>query len=603
MKPVGRQSFADTGWRHWHAALLAMCVGTAALAQVPDRRARPDEKPEAEQRRQRDPQEPAAPAVDPNRGSGLSAVTPAEPWKDPGPPLPVPDRWRLLETLELLPQRWYDPYAQNVLKGDKPVAGKDGFITLLAVSDTVFEPRRLPTPVGPQASSQAGSTDVFGSGEQWVSSQTFIASFVYVKGNTTFRPPDFEFHLTPAYNFNYVESEEQRLLEVDPRGGDNRDDQHLGLQELFVDFHLRDVSDRYDFDSVRFGIQPFSTDFRGFLFQDSQLAARLFGTRANNRYQYNVAWIRRLEKDTNSGLNDADEPLRNDDFYVVNLYAQDWPVLGHTSQLIAAHNRNRERHLFFDDNGFLARPLSFGNERPRSYEVTYLGYNGDGHFGRLNLTSSCYWALGRESAGPFRDAPGDIRAAFAALEASVDVDWTRLRATLLWASGENDPFDDEANGYDAVFENPIIAGADTSFWIRQPVPLIGGGVVALSARNGVLNSLRHSKEHGQSNFTNPGIQLAGLGTDHDLLPQLRLSANANYLAFDRTAVLEVARNQGRIDREIGWDLSTALIWRPFMQQNVVFRLSGAVLVPGAGFKDLYPDETPYSVLANLILAY
>jgi hypothetical protein len=185
----------------------------------------------------------------------------------------------------------------------------------------------------------------------------------------------------------------------------------------------------------------------------------------------------------------------------------------------------------------------------------------------------------------------------------MDFDWTRTRASLLWGSGENDPYDDEANGYDAVFENPIIAGADTSFWIRQPVPLIGGGVVALSARNGVLNSLRHSKEHGQSNFTNPGIRLAGLGADFDLTPQLRLSLNANHLWFDDTTVLEVARNQGGIDTDIGWDLSTAVIWRPFMQQNIVVRVSGATLLPGDGFKELFPDQEPYSVLTNLILTY
>jgi hypothetical protein len=409
--------------------------------------------------------------------------------------------------------------------------------------------------------------------------------------------------VTPVYNFNYVESEEQRLLQIDPRLGDNRDDQHLGLQELFVDFHLRNVSDRYDFDSVRFGIQPFTTDFRGFLFQDNQLMARLFGTRLNNRVQYNVAWIRRLEKDTNSGLNDQNRALRDDDFYVVNAYLQDFPVLGHTSQAIVAHNRNTETDAFYDNNGFLARPLVFGNERPREYDVTYVGYNGDGHFGRLNLTSSFYWAFGEESAGPFRDSPGDIRAAFAALEASLDFDWTRARASLLWGSGENDPFDDEANGFDAVFENPIFAGADTSFWIRQPVPLVGGGVVALSARNGVLNSLRHSKEHGQSNFANPGIQLAGVGADFDLTPELRFSLNANQLWFDDTAVLEAARNQGTIDREIGLDLSAAVIWRPFMQQNVIVRLSGAMLMPGAGFEQLFPDETPYSVLTNVVLTY
>ncbi|HUR39944.1 MAG TPA: hypothetical protein VM240_02145 [Verrucomicrobiae bacterium] len=574
------------------AALALLLVCGSAVAQG-DLRQRPGDKPATK----------SAPAPDPNRASELKAVPPAEQWKDPGPALAVPDRWRLLETLDLLPERWYDPYRQNQLKGDKPVIGDDGFVNLVVVSDTVYEPRRLPTPVGAQSTSQPGATGIFGGGEQWVSSQSLLFSFVYLKGDTTFKPPDFEFHFTPVYNFNYVETRERRALEIDPRGGDNRSDAHLGLQELFVDVHLRNVSPRYDFDSFRFGVQPFTSDFRGFLFQDSQLAARLFGTRDNNRWQYNLAWVRRLEKDTNSGLNDAGRSLRDDDLYVANVYLQDFPVLGHTSQGIVAHNRNDETDLFYDNNGFLARPVALGNERPRDYQVTYLGYNGDGHFGRLNLTSSVYGALGSESAGPFRDSPGDIRAAFAAVEGSIDYDWSRVRGTLLWGSGENDPFDDEANGFDAVFENPIIAGADTSYWIRQPVPLIGGGGVALSARNGVLNSLRHSKEHGQSNFTNPGIQLAGLGGDFDLLPELRLTANANHLWFDRTAVLEVARNQGSIDRAIGWDLSVALIWRPFMQQNAVVRLSGAVLEPGAGFRDLFPDETPYSVLFNLVLTY
>ena len=71
-------------------------------------------------------------------------------------------------------------------------------------------------------------------------------------------------------------------------------------------------SDRYDFDSVRVGIQPFQADFRGFLFNDNQLGIRLFGNRDNNRFQYNLAAFWRLEKDTNSGLNDVDQRPRDD---------------------------------------------------------------------------------------------------------------------------------------------------------------------------------------------------------------------------------------------------------------------------------------------------
>ena len=104
------------------------------------------------------------------------------------------------------------------------------------------------------------------------------------------------------------------------------------MQEAFIDYHLRNVSDRYDFDSVRVGIQPFQFDFRGFLFNDQQLGVRLFGNRDNNRFQYNLAAFWRLEKDTNSGLNDVIQPPRDDWVLHANLYRQDFPFVGLTSQ-------------------------------------------------------------------------------------------------------------------------------------------------------------------------------------------------------------------------------------------------------------------------------
>ncbi len=58
---------------------------------------------------------------------------------------------------------------------------------------------------------------------------------------------------------------------------------------------------------------------------------------------------------------------------------------------------------------------------------------------------------------------------------------------------------------------------------------------------------------------NPGTVLLGAGVDLELTPQIRLSFNANYLAFATTQVLEVARHQQGIDKSIGVDLSAALI--------------------------------------------
>lgn len=519
------------------------------------------------------------------------------------PVVAVPDRWRIVDAL--YGTNLWDPYNRNVLKGDRPVRNGDEFFAVTAISDTVLQTQRSPTPVGFQSSDRPDSNDIFGRSRQEVFVETLLVELVYYKGSTVFKPPDYEFRITPAFQYNRVQVEELLALNVDPARGRTRNDRHFGLQTAFYDYHIRNVSDHYDFDSVRVGIQPYTHDFRGFLFIDQPFGVRLFGTRNNNIFQYNLGLFRRLEKDTNSGLNDLGASPRKDDVLVANLYWQDLFVLGLNSQFSLLHNRNREDgEFYFDNNGFIARPASFGDERPRKYDVTYLGYSLDGHIERLNISGSAYYAFGRDRNGPFSSEPSDIRAHFIAAEASMDFSWIRPRLSLLHASGDGDPFDNRARGFDAVFENPLFAGADTSYWIRQSVPLIGGGRVALSGRNGLLNSLRSTKEQGQSNFVNPGLGLFGAGVDLDLTPELRLSFNANGLWFDRTEVLEVARQQADIPRHIGTDVSAALIWRPFMTQNVVFRLSYAALLPGDGYKALFPDQgRPHSMLANLVLTY
>jgi hypothetical protein len=524
--------------------------------------------------------------------------------------LPVPDRWRIME---LLGQKdhWWDPYNSNTIKGDKPYEkfsrwGPDWFLNLGAVSDTLVEARRLPIPAGAQSSQRPGSNNVFGRGSQLALVETVILSASVIKGNTTFKPPDYEFKFTGAFNVNHTRLDEVRALNINPQKGTVRADTHFGVQEAFADVHLRNLSDRYDFESLRVGIQPFISDFRGFLFNDLPFGIRLFGNRDNNQWQYNLGWFRRLEKDTNSGLNDIFRRWRSDDVFVANAFRQDWPVLGHTTQASLLYNRNREGDQgdYYDRNGFKIRPAVVGDVRPHNYDVVYAGLSGDGHFGRWNLTSSAYLALGRASYDPIARRSQRILAGFAAAELSRDFDWLRVRATGIYASADKDPFDGVSNGFDAILENPQIAGADTSFWIRQAIPLIGGGGVALSGRNGVLPSLRSSKDQGQSNFVNPGLVLLGLGADADIAPQWRLIGNVSLLSFGDTSVLKYLRNQGGISRFIGTDISAAVQYRPFMTQNLVFNGSIAFLQPGPAYRQLFPSgKRPYSVLANLLLTF
>jgi hypothetical protein len=549
----------------------------------------------------------------------IGAVRPPPPEAFPADQIPVPDRWRLIQSLGLVKERWFDPYHQNTYKGDRPINRKkvpwlpikedDWFFVASAVSDTVVEPRTFPIPVGVQTTERPRSLDVFGKDTSQVYSQTFIIGAALIKGLTAYKPPDIEYRVTLAYNMNYVNVPERRVLFVEPSKPSDRFDHFLGVQELFIDYHLRNVSDRYDFDSVRVGIQPFQSDFRGFLFNDLQLGYRLFGNRDNNRFQYNLAVFWRLEKDTNSGLNSVVQRPRDDFVFVANAYRQDFPVVGLTSQITAVYNMNREgNNVEIDDNGFPNRPALLGTLRGRNYDVVYLGYNADGRIGRINLTGSAYLALGEDRNSFFTGQKANIRAFFGAAELSYDVDWMRFRLSGLYASGDKRPYDNKETGFDAIFENPVFAGADTSYWIRQTIPFAGGGrAISVNGRNGILNSLRSSKEQGQSNFNNPGTMLLGAGADFDITPKFRLSANANHLWFQNTSSLQALRVEGSIPKSIGWDLSAAAIWRPKAIQNVVFRLSGAVLEPGKGFRDLFTNEPRnaryYSVLANAILSY
>ncbi|HVR92184.1 MAG TPA: hypothetical protein VHG29_13975 [Novosphingobium sp.] len=627
------------------AALLLPLVLQAAPAEMP---------PLPEPQLSVEPEEPAPPPLDPEviegrRRPGYVAPLPDAVTQDnpgairaprpeafPTDRFPVPDRWRILTGLcpaksaDQSPFAIYsnlrevchsqgDPYHQNTLKGDHPIdrakvpwlpiKGDDWFFVANLTSDTVIEPRTFPIPVGVQTTERGQSLDVFGRDASYVLSQTFIASASLIKGSTAFKPPEIEYRLTLAFNLNYVNVPEKRVLFVEPSKPSHRYDQFLGVQEAFIDYHIRNVSDRYDFDSVRVGIQPFQNDFRGFLFNDQQLGIRLFGNRDNNRVQYNLALFWRLEKDTNSGLNNLTESPRDDFVGIANLYRQDFLIPGLTSQLSVTYNRNREAgSIHVDDNGFPVRPALLGTLRGRDYDVVYLGYSADGRIGRVNVSAASYFALGKDRNSFFTDRPANIRAGFAAAELSYDKDWMRFRLSGLYASGDGDPNDDKETGFDAIFENPIFAGADTSYWIRQTIPFAGGGrAVAINGRNGILNSLRSSKEEGQSNFNNPGTLLVGVGGDFDLTPALRVSANANHLWFQNTAVLQKLRNEGSIPKAIGWDLSAAAIWRPRATQNIVLRLSAAALLPGAGFRDLFANEGRHrnyvSILGNAILSF
>ena len=213
------------------------------------------------------PLEAIIPAIDPNQVPPPSPLLPRE-------TVPVPDRWRIVDQLGIVNQRAFDPYNPNTLKGDRPVFGEDWFFNLGVISDTLFEARKLPTPIGAQSSQDSQANDQFGRGRQSTFAQNLIVSLSLLKGSTTFKPPELEFRFVPVLNYNVSKVEEVRALRIDPRSGTRRTDNFVGIQEAFVDYEYNIASEYFDFDDIRVGIQPFISDFRGFLFQDQPVGIR-----------------------------------------------------------------------------------------------------------------------------------------------------------------------------------------------------------------------------------------------------------------------------------------------------------------------------------------
>lgn len=514
----------------------------------------------------------------------------------------TPDRWRMFYQGKL-----YDPYNQNVLKGDIPVFGSaehPWFLEVSAISDSMLERRKIPVPVGNQSTSRPRSNDALGDGDQTFFNQNLVLSLALINGNTSFKPQELEFRFTPVFNLNYVDTDEDGLLRADPTRGSNRQDGHIGFQDLFADIHLANLSERYDFISTRIGIQQFISDFRGFIYNSSEPGVRFFGNYDDNHYQYNLAYFSRLDKDTNSGLNTTFNS-RNEDVVIGNVFWQDLIALGHTTQANIVYRQDNagDEGFQFDSNGFLVRPASIGDLRPKNVSSTYFGLTGDGHIGRVNTTTALYYVTGSESHNEIAQRDIQVSAAMAAQELSYDIDWIRLRTSVFWASGDANPYDGKGQGFDTVVDSPNFAGGDLSFWQRQGIPLIGGGVTNLTNRNSLVPSFRPGKEKGQANFVNPGLRLYNVGVDFDILPELKLINNASYLQFDRSEALEAVRQDGSIDRDIGWDLSTGLLYRPFLNNNVQFRAGTAFLLPGEGMKNLFGDDVLYDAFTNMILQY
>ncbi|HEY6229214.1 MAG TPA: hypothetical protein VI282_19005, partial [Verrucomicrobiae bacterium] len=558
---------------------------------------------------------------------------------NPANTAPAPDRWRVgfapwkrytsgvTEQPYENPQTYlWHPYRQSLLKGDAPIIGQDIFLNLTASSQTETEFRRVPTASGVSAA-VPGAYEFYGQSEQIGIQNNVALSIELFKGETVFKPVEWAVKLEPVFNVNYISARETGVISPDPRGslfgnintpppdngfvlnpsdidallsgqvgpaGSFRAKQHvertrtfMALQQAFGELHLRDLSDNYDFVAFRGGYQGFNSDFRGFIFNDINLGGRVFGNWDNNRFQYNLAVFDMREKDTNSELNTFDD--RDQEVIIANLYRQDFIWKGYTAQ-VSFHANLDHGGTHYDKNGGIVRPAPIGTVRPHDVNAYYLGWAGDGHIGRFNISHAFYQALGNDSFNGLAGRDVDINAQMAAVELSFDRDWIRYKASFVYASGDSNAEDGDANGFDTILDNPNFTGGPFSYWTRQGFNL-GGTFVNLKQRGSLVPNLRTSKSQGQANFVNPGVYIYGVGVDAEVTPKLRSFFNANYIRLAETDTIKTALLTDRAGSEIGFDISLGFQYRPLLTDNIIISTGFGALIPGEGFKDIYKTNT------------
>ncbi len=485
-----------------------------------------------------------------------------------------------------------NPYTQNVLKGDYPIIGQHTFLNFTGILSFDFDPRQVPIGTTPyETTVRPNQGGFFQSPNLLIQNHFLSLNFDLFHGDAAYKQPDWQVVFTPIIDYNQLNSDELAVVSTDVRKGTQRERTFLTVEEYFVEAKLADTSPYFDFVSARIGSQPFDVDFRGFLFDDTNRAVRIFGIADSNRDQYNLVYFRQAEKDTNSGLNTFED--RGQNIFVANYYHQDFLVPGYTIQGSVTYN-NDPASMKFDRNGFLVRPDADGVFQQHEVDTVYLGIAGDGHIGRFNLTNQVYWELGHDTMNPLANQAQSINAWMAAAELSYDRDWARFRTSIFYSEGDHNTNNHEATGFDSIMDNPNFAGAEFSYWGRNAIKLFG---VNLKQENSLIPDLRSSKIQGQANSVNPGLILYNIGLDLDITPKLKLINNINWMWFDNTSSLQTLVFDGNIDNFIGTDLSMGIEYRPLLSNNIVVTSGVSTLIPGSGFKGLYADSQTKTINA------
>lgn len=133
-------------------------------------------------------------------------------------------------------------------KSDYPLFGQNTFLDLTITSFTVVQPSTVPSQTTPFESTSRPNTDNFFGNPNQIGTQQFISMGIDLfHGDTSFRPVDWRFKLTPVFNANILTTEELAQVNPNVRNGTQRERSFMALEEWFFEKKIADWGPYYDF--------------------------------------------------------------------------------------------------------------------------------------------------------------------------------------------------------------------------------------------------------------------------------------------------------------------------------------------------------------------
>jgi hypothetical protein len=495
----------------------------------------------------------------------------------------IPSRWRSFDPSGQQPEytfRIYDPYHQNILKADFPVAG-NWFLELNALNTFVYKSRRN-LDFSNVFADQIRLGNLEFVRHNHFRNENLIFGLEWRRFDDVFFPSDFRIRLNGVFDYRADLNAFLRHANTEPF-----------LFDAFVDVKLFDFGgeedghDNFDLMFLRGGIQGFRSDFHGLIFNDAGLGGRIFGELKKNRLRYDFLWLKLFQKDPATGFISFSRPSAHN-VAIGRFTWEDFLVLGWNSEWSLHYNRER-------------RKIS-GGPLEQQHDTFYWGTTFNGRLGRMDFNPAFYAVHGHADqvvAGV--PVEHSVAAFMFLLDVRYPLDYWKFRAGYLFASGDGDPTDLRDTGFDAISDGVVLFGGPLSYWTGENIRFGRGDFVR---GNSVFPSLRGAND--PANYINPGIQILNAGVDVTLSPRLEFSGNFTYLRFVKTGAYT---NRVVIsDRSAGFEENFFLRIKPFLReanQNVLFDLGFSVLHAQQGLKSAFQTTqgTVYSSFLALRLVY